>query len=86
MTDRIDQGAPRTPAVGTTLGSHDHAPGAGTWEIIDHADCDAAGMLRALTDGETAPLCPVCDEEVRWRLTHLAPNVAAQHPGGGHLR
>ena len=85
VTERIDDGAHDRPAVGTKVMSHDAAPGAGTWEIIDHPGCDAVGMLRALTGGETAPLCPVCGGDVRWQLTHLAPNVAADHRGAGHL-
>ncbi len=85
VTDRIDYGAHQIAWVGTEVSSHDTAPGAGTWELVDHEDCEGDGMLRALTRGDVAPLCPVCSAEVRWRLTHLAPNVAADHRGVGRL-
>jgi hypothetical protein len=85
VTERSDNGGQHLPLVGMKVGSHTAAPHAGTWEIIDHPDCDADGMLRALTRHEIAPLCPVCDHAVRWQLTHLAPNVAADHRGVGRL-
>ena len=85
VTARIDHGAPQIAWVGTEVSTYDSAPGAGTWELVDHEGCEGHGMLRALTRDETAPLCPVCGSEVHWQLTHLAPNVAADHHGVGRL-
>lgn len=85
MTDRIDHGAHQIAWVGTQVSSHDRAPGAGTWEVVDHEVCEGHGMMRALTRHEIAPLCPVCGAKVQWQLTHLAPNVAADHRGVGRL-
>ena len=73
--DHIDRAEPEPPLVGTTVTSHTAAP-AGTWELVGHPGCELLGRLRALTSGETAPLCPACGAVVRWRLAHPAPNGA----------
>jgi hypothetical protein len=85
VTDRIEHDAHQIAWVGTRVSSNDTSPGAGTWELVDHDGCEGYGMLRALTRGDIAPLCPVCAAEVRWQLTHLAPNVAADHHDVGRL-
>jgi hypothetical protein len=85
MTDRIDEGAYQIAWPGTTVASQEPMPGAGAWEISDHAGCDADGMLRAFARNTPAPRCPDCGASIRWQLTHLAPSVAADHRGVGHL-
>jgi hypothetical protein len=49
------------------------------------AGCAGNGRLKALTPGGTAPLCEICGDRVTWQLAHLAPSVAADHYGMGHL-
>lgn len=85
MTDRIDEGAYQIAWPGTQVSSRSPMPGAGAWEIVDHAGCDADGMLRAFARATPAPPCPRCGTDIRWQLTHLAPNVAADHKGAGQL-
>jgi hypothetical protein len=83
VTDPIDQTSTvRIPIIGTTVRSLEPVPRVGTWEIVDHGTCAGNARRRALTPRETAPLCPACDAEVRWQLTHVAPTVAADHPRG----
>ncbi len=85
MTDRIDNSAMFMPAVGTRVLSLQQAPAVGTWEVVDHERCAANGRLKALTPGETAPLCEICGDRVFWQLSHLAPSVAGDDYGIGHL-
>ena len=85
MTDHIDQTATPMPPVGTKVMSLQRVPAAGTWEVVDHDSCAGKGRLKALTRGETAPLCEICGDRVPWQLSHLAPSVAADHYGAGHL-
>ena len=85
MTDRIDHTALSMPAVGTRVMSLQQAPAVGTWEVVDHERCAGNGRLKALTRGETAPLCEICGDKVAWQLSHLAPSVAADHIGAGQL-
>jgi hypothetical protein len=85
MTDRLTPGVHEIAWVGTTVRSLAPVPGVGTWELVDHASCPGNGRLMALTPGEPAPLCPVCDREVSWQLSHLAPSVAADHRNAGKL-
>ena len=85
MTDRIDQTAMSMPVIGTRITSLEQVPVVGTWEVVDHASCAGNGRLKALTRGETAPLCEICGDRVTWQLSHLAPSVAADHQGVGHL-
>ena len=73
------------PAVGTRVMSLQPAPAVGTWEVVDHQRCAGHGRLKALTRGETAPLCDICGDRVPWQLSHLAPSVAADHYGVGRL-
>lgn len=82
MTDSLDHDTHRNTGVRATVRSQQVAPQAGTWEICDHGRCGASGMLRALTLGETAPLCPLCGRAVRLQLTQLAPNTASGHAAG----
>lgn len=81
------QGESQHPAVpvGTRVAASSPFPRAGTWEIVDHADCVGNGRLEAYAPGATAPPCPVCGARVAWQLTHLAASVAADHHGAGHL-
>jgi hypothetical protein len=82
VTDRIDQASTmQIPTVGTTIRSLERVPRVGTWEIVDHGTCAGNARRRALTRADTAPLCPMCDAEVRWQLTQVAPTVAADDPG-----
>jgi hypothetical protein len=82
VTDPIDQTSTvRIPIIGTTVRSLEPVPRVGTWEIVDHGTCAGNARRRALTRGETAPLCPACDAKVRWELTHVAPTVGADQPG-----
>ena len=85
MTDRTDPTATPMPAMGTRVMSLQQAPAVGTWEVVDHASCAGNGRLKALTRGETAPLCEICGDRVPWQLSHLAPSVAADHFGAGRL-
>lgn len=85
MTDRITTEAHDIPWVGDRVASLDRVPGVGTWEVLEHGGCAGIGLLKALTPGDPAPLCPVCDQEVAWQLSHLAPSVAADHRGVGKL-
>jgi hypothetical protein len=85
MTDRIDRTAMSMPVVGTRVQSLEEVPVVGTWEVVDHERCAGNGRLKALTRGETAPLCEICGDRVTWQLSHLAPSVAADHLGVGHL-
>ena len=85
MTDQISSDAQGIDEVGTTISSLDTVALIGTWELLDHGSCDGRGRLMALTPGEPAPICPVCHGEVRWRLTHRAPSVAADHQRAGPL-
>ena len=85
MTDRIDHTAMPMPAVGTRVMSLEAVPAVGTWEVVEHERCAGNGRLRALTRGETAPLCEICGDRVLWQLTHLAPSVATDHYRMGHL-
>lgn len=77
MTDSLDSDTHRCAGVRATVRSQQVAPQAGTWEIQDHGRCGASGMLRALTLGETVPLCPLCGRAIRLQLTQLAPNSAS---------
>jgi hypothetical protein len=85
VTDSIDYGAYQIPWTGTKVMAGDAIPGAGSWEIVEHAGCDGNGTLCALARGARTPLCPRCGAAVQWQLTHLAPTVAADHKGIGHL-
>ena len=85
MTDRITPDVHEITWVGAVVHSLDPVPGVGTWEVVDHDGCPGHGRLAALTPGEPAPLCVACNGEVRWRLTDVAPAVAAGHPGAGQL-
>jgi hypothetical protein len=86
VTDRIDETTTmRIPSIGATVPSLERIPRVGTWEIIGHNGCAGNGRLKALTRDEPAPLCPACNAEVRWQLTHVAPTVASDHLGAGHL-
>ena len=85
VTDRIDHTATPMPAVGTRVMSLQPAPALGTWEMVDHQRCSGNGRLKALTRGETAPLCDICGDRVPWQLSHLAPSVASDHDGVGQL-
>lgn len=85
MTDRTSRDAHEIPRVGTVVPSLQPVPGVGTWEVVDHEACPGDGRLAALTPGEPAPLCVACNGEVRWRLTDLAPSVAADHVRAGPL-
>jgi hypothetical protein len=71
--------------VGTRIRTGDQLPRAGTWEVVDHADCPGHGTLREFAPGAVAPRCPVCDADVAWQLSHLAPAVAADHRNVGRL-
>ena len=71
--------------VGTRISTGTRTPRAGTWEIVDHADCPGNGTLRELARRTVAPRCPTCQAEVTWQLTHLAPSVAADHRDVGRL-
>jgi hypothetical protein len=71
--------------VGTHIGTGELSPRAGTWEIVEHPDCEGDGSLRGLAPRENAPRCPACRAEVTWQLTHLAPSVAADHRDVGRL-
>lgn len=85
MTERIEHDAHEIAWPGTQVLSGGSIAGAGTWEIIDHAGCDAEGTLQAFARGDTAPRCPRCGRPVTWHLTHLAPSVAADHRDVGRL-
>jgi hypothetical protein len=71
------KGSDDVASVGTTTRSLEPVPDVGTWEVERHGWCEGRGRLMALTPAEPAPLCPVCRQEVRWRLSHLAPAVVA---------
>ena len=77
MADRISLDAHEIAPVGTGIRSLEAVPGVGTWEVTGHVSCSGDGQLKALTPGESAPLCPVCTAEVRWTLAHPAPAVVA---------
>jgi hypothetical protein len=79
MTDRRVRDAHELASVGTTTRSLEPVPRVGTWEVTDHEPCSGTGRLKALTPGEPAPLCPVCEREVTWQLSRLAPAVATDH-------
>lgn len=85
MTDRVDPGAHRLPWTGRRVDSGERILGPGTWEIVDHVDCDGEGCLKAFSRGETAPVCPRCGRAVVWQLSHLAASVAADHRDSGAL-
>jgi hypothetical protein len=71
--------------VGTRIPTGDRVPRAGTWEVVDHADCPSNGTLRELAPRTAAPRCPACQAEITWQLSHLAPSVAADHRDVGRL-
>jgi hypothetical protein len=71
--------------AGTRRRTDQVLPRAGAWEIVDHEGCPGNGTLHAFAAEDVAPRCPVCDRPVTWQLTHLAPSVAADHQGIGHL-
>ena len=71
--------------VGTRIDTGDRVPRAGTWEIVDHADCPGNGTLREFAPRALAPRCRVCQADVTWQLSHLAPAVAADHRNVGRL-
>jgi hypothetical protein len=85
MAERIDHGAHQIAWTGTRARTGDPAPGFGTWEVVEHEDCPGHGALKEVGRGDPLPGCPVCGADVGWQLTHLAPNVAADHRGVGHL-
>jgi hypothetical protein len=82
MRDRTTSDAHGIARVGTTIESLGPVPDVGTWEVAAHWRCEGTGRLMALTPGEPAPLCPVCRQQVRWRLLDLAPALAGDHPHG----
>lgn len=75
MQERSALDGHETAPVGTTVTSLEPVPGVGTWEVVDHGGCAGSGRLKALTTGDPAPLCPVCDQKVTLRLARLAPAV-----------
>jgi hypothetical protein len=64
---------------GTRRRSGDATTAAGTWEVVDHDGCAAAGTLRAFAEGDELPPCPSGDHAATWQLTHLSATVAADH-------
>jgi hypothetical protein len=85
VTDPSTRGVHQIAWPGTRIESREPTPGAGTWEIVDHAGCEGNGLLRALSKRTPAPLCPTCGAVVTWQLSHLSLSVAADHRGVGRL-
>lgn len=85
MTEQIEPGAHEITWPGHRVATGQPIPGAGTWEVVDHAGCEGHGRLKAMGPDHRAPRCPVCQNAVTWQLTHLAAAVAADHYGVGRL-